>query len=341
MISPMNWTIVHEFPAPGVQASWNEFLERADYPYFYVAPEYFLEPFLRDKKPFAILAWDDGRIVGVLTGMHEDNKVVSGFTSRPQTVFGISASQAAVADCLLDGLSAETGDDTLVTLYTWTEVPAFAARGYKHRLEDGVVMLDLTGGADALFKEFSSNRRTNVRKALKQGMDVSIATTREEFRAYYDIYVDWSQRKQLPYTTYDVMEDALMLTEHRKLFLARFEGKILAGVIIRVHPTGMIIYAANSSIKESLTLKPNDVLHWRVMEWACAQGYKRYNLGGAHLFLRKMGGTVIPSHRYRLDRTLLHRHDAKDALRASTSKLLHAMPEKMQRKVRHILRRDA
>lgn len=333
----MKWTVVRQYPEPAVKQSWDEFLTRADYPAYYVSPDYFREPFFRDKNPFAVLAWDGACVVGVLVGLHEGGQVTSGLLSRPQVCFDKSADKASVSECLVEGVMSEAGDAGLLTIFTWSEIDWFVEHGFRHLQEQGVVMLDLTRGADDVFKDFSANRRTNVRKAIKKGLEVSIATTKEEFRAYYDIYVDWSKRKGLEYTSYEVMEEALMLTDFRKLFLARFNGAIVAGVVIRMHPTGTIAYAANSSIEASLSLKPNDVLHWRVIEWACKEGYKRYNLGGTHLFLRKMGGTIIPSHRYRIDRTLLHRFDIEEALRMGTSRLFHAMPDKVQETVRRVL----
>jgi len=189
------------------------------------------------------------------------------------------------------------------------------------------------------FKEFSENRRRNVRKAIKSGVEVGLASTREEFDSYYQIYVGWSERKNLPILPFEVIERALNLTGNRKLFLARFEGEIIAGVIIRTFPGGMIEYAANSSLPEYLKLRPNDLLQWRIVEWACGEGYKRYSLGGAHLFVRRMGGDIVPVYRYRLDRTLLHRHELKEALGRSGRNMFNALPGGLKSQVRRALGR--
>jgi hypothetical protein len=336
----MNWTNLHEFPNPDVESAWRECLEQADFAAHYVSPEYFREPFFRDKKPFAVLAWDDQKVVGVVTGMHEGGQIACGQKSRPQCCFAESVDTAQAAEALAEGLLAECSGEKLVTLYSWVPADGFLTSGFRREDQEGVVVLDLTRGAEALFKDFSSNRRTNVRSAMKRGVEVFQASTHEDFQDYYEVYANWCARKQQPTVPFETFEEALLLRQNRRLFLARFEGKVVAGVIIRLHPKGMIEYAANSSFEENLKIKPNDLLHWRVIEWACSEGYTRYNLAGAHLFLRKMGGTIIPIHRYRFDRTWLRRHELKEALGHSGRKLFDKLPTGVRNQVRRALKRD-
>ena len=336
----MNWTNLNEYPSPEVEMAWREFLERADYSAHYVSPEYFLEPFFRDKKPFAVLAWHEGKVIGVATGVHESGQVICGLKSRPQCCFDKSIGPGVVAASMAEGLLAEAGSETLITLYSMAPLDELVTSGYRCEKQEGVVVLDLTRGAEALFKGFSSNRRTNVRSASKRGIEVAIASTREDFEAYYEVYAKWCPRKRQEPVPFETFEEALLLTKNRRLFLARFEGKVIAGVVIRLSPKGMIEYAANSSLEQDLKLKPNDLLHWRVIEWACSEGYTSYSLAGAHLFLRKMGGTILPVYRYRFDRTWLRRHELKESLQHSGMKIYHALPTRLQNKVKRALKRE-
>lgn len=335
-----NWTIVHNYPDPQLEEHWREFLTRADFPAHYLSPEYFREPFIRGKDPFAIFAWHEGKIVGALTGIHEAEQVICGLECRPQACFDKSIDPTIAAEGLTAALLTEANSASLITLYTWSPIDRFLAHGYRVEQQEGVVMIDLTKGTEYLFKGFSSNRRTNVRAAIKRGVEVTLATTREEFWTYYEIYLEWCGRKNLVPSTFEVLTEAFFLTGNRRLFLARYEGKVVAGVVIRFYPKGMIEYAANSSIKENLRLKPNDLLHWRVMEWACHEGYSSYNLGGAHLFLRKMGGTMVPVYRYRLDRSRFRRHELKESLQNFGRRMFHILPGKVQKQVKRALRRD-
>ena len=332
-----SWTVLHGYPDADVEASWREFLGNADFAAHYVSPEYFREPFVRDKEPFVVLAWQGDRIIAAVSGTHEEQHLVCGLMSRPQMCFDQTANVDAACDALLGGLLDEGKSAKLITLYSWAPLDSFSKRGFQCQEEEGVVMLDLTKGPDELFKGFANTRRTDIRNAIKRGIEVVIAGTREEFKAYYDIYVDWCNRKGIESSSFETLAEALSL-ENRRLFLARYEGKVIAGTIIRLYPGEMIEYAANSSYVEYLKLRPNDLLQWRVVEWACREGYKKYSLGGAHLFSRRMGGTIVPIYRYRFDRTWLRRYELKEALGKSGRKMFNALPDSVQTQVRRALK---
>jgi hypothetical protein len=336
--SQIRWTVLHSYPNDaGVEARWREFLTRADFAAHYVSPEYFREPFFHDKQPFVVLAWQGGRVIAAVSGIHEEQQLVCGLRSRPQICFDKTVDVAAASDALANGLLNEAGADKLITLFSWVPLDTLSKYGYRSKPEEGVVMLDLTKGPDELFKQFAEARRTNIRKSIKRGVEVSIASTTDELRTYYEIYAEWCQRKKIMPSSFEVLAEALRLP-NRRLFLARQERKIIAGTIIRLCPRAMIEYAANNSLVEHLKLKPNDLLQWRVVEWGCAEGYKQYSLGGAHLFLRKMGGSISPVYRYRLDRTWLHRYELKETLRKSARTIFNAIPGDLKTQIRRVIK---
>jgi hypothetical protein len=333
--------ILHSYPDDTrVIDRWREFLTRADFAAHYVSPEYFREPFFRDKQPFVILAWQGDRIVAALSGVHEGQQLTCGLMSRPQISLDNTADLAAVSDALVTGLLNEAGSEKLITVYSWIPLDTLSTYGYRCKQEEGVVMLDLTKGPDELFKQFAQSRRTDIRNAIKRGMEVVIAETHEEFKAYYEIYADWCRRKKITPHSFAVIEEASNLP-NRRVFLVRYEGNFIAATIIRLYPGTMIEYAANSSLDGFLKFRPNDLLQWRIVEWACAEGYRRYSLGGAHLFARRMGGAIVPVYRYRADRTLLHRYELKEALAQSSRSMFNALPASLKTQVRRTLKRHA
>jgi hypothetical protein len=135
-------------------------------------------------------------------------------------------------------------------------------------------------------------------------------------------------------------EKTVRIRSNRRLFLALFEGKVIAMNIFRFFPGGLFESAANSSLDEFIHLKPNDLLQWRGIQWACANGLRRHSLGGAHEFLLRFGGTVVPILRYRLDRTLIRKHDLKEGLGATARSLLRSAPPGVNRTVRKLLKKQ-
>jgi hypothetical protein len=83
-------------------------------------------------------------------------------------------------------------------------------------------------------------------------------------------------------------------------------------------------------------LKPNDLLQWRGIEWACRHGLRRHSLGGSHQFLLRFGGTVVPILHYRLDRTWLRRHDLRDTVKEVGSRIARKLPPSVGKGIRKL-----
>jgi hypothetical protein len=335
--------VLHDFPAPEIEALWREFLGRVEFPAHYDSPEFFLEPYWTGNDPFAVLAFVDSKIVGVLTGLRHGDEIISGLPSRPQICIDPGADEVRTSDILAAGLLGEPGAK-LITVYSWasTQLPSFKERGFRVREQEQVALLDLDVGAEAIFNSFAKNRRRDVRLAERNGIEVSEETTSEDLQAYWEVYSAWrkTERKQIRHNrSFAAVEKVHNMRRNHRRFLARYQGRVIAAAGFRFHPGGVIEYANNCSLDEFMKLLPNDLLVWRSIEWACQRGFKRFSFGGAHPFLRKWGGTVVPIYRYRLDRTLFRRHDLKEGIAGMARNLLGRMPPAMQGYIRKMLRK--
>ena len=208
---------------------------------------------------------------------------------------------------VVDGLLLEAASAKLVDLFVWSDIATLVDPRFRKKQYEGVAMLDLSRGPDALFRKFSENKRRNIKRAIKSGVSVEPANDPAKVSAYYSVCVEWSRRKGLSVPAEDEFHQMMALKNNRLLLLARHEGKVIAGVVIRFFPHGVMEYAANSSVQQALHLRPNDLLHWRAIEWGCREGMTHYSLGGAHLFLRKFGGEIVPTTRHRVDLSIFRR----------------------------------
>jgi len=307
--------ILHDFPSPGVEAAWRDFLERVDIPAHYNSPEFFREPHLRANRPFAVLALQKERVAGVLTGIHEGDQVSCGTDTRPQICLDKTIDLAPPVEALVQGLLAEATSARLLTVYSWTLLDPFLRYGFRFRPMEGVVVLDLTQGKERVLKQFDTNRRRNIRLSIQRNVEVSEPKNEEEVAILYEIYKDWCKRKNRSPIPYE-MELAISRSTraNRKTLLARVEGKVVAGTVIRFFTGGLVEYSRNNSLPEYLKFRPNDLLQWKAIEWACDEGFLRYSMGGSSPFHLKFGGQIVPIFRYRLDRTWLRRHDLREAI---------------------------
>jgi len=324
-----SYHILHRRPGGLIEARWRGCLADADFPTHYTAPEYFLEPGFRDKGPFAILSLSGEEVTAVLTGTNDGAYVQSGLSVRPQIALSRRADRARAMAALIDGLLAEAKSAGLVDLFLWFDMEGLIDPRFRRRRYEGVVMLDLCEGPEALFRKFSENKRRNIRRAIKSGVSVAPAQSREDVAAYYKICLDWSQRKRLPAPGEEEFHQTIALKNNRLLLLARHETKIIAGVVIRSFPHGVMEYAANSSLQDAPHLRPNDLLHWRAIEWGCREGMTHYSLGGAHLFLRKFGGEIVPTTRHRLDLSIFRRFAIGDWIADRAERARPLIPDRL------------
>ena len=331
MVDPRNtsFLVLHTGPTSPIETRWRACLADAEFPTHYVAPEYFAEPMLRGKRPFAILSLIGGDATAVLTGVHVAGRVQSGLSVRPQIAFSRRGDRSVAMRNLIAGLLQEAQSAELIDVFVWADMSRLVDTRFHQRVCEGVVMLDLGLGPDALFSKFSANKRTNIRKAIKYGVSVDAAKGRDDVSAYYPIYVAWARRKALSIIGEEEFQEMFALTANRRLLLARHEGRIIAGVSLRFFPGRVMEFAANSSLRSALHLRPNDLLHWRAIEWACGEGMSKYSLGGAHLFLRKYGGEVVPTARHRLDLSLLRRHAIGDWITDKLEGVRPFLPERV------------
>lgn len=314
------WMILRSFPPGDIEESWREFLRRIERPSYYLAPEFFREKHLSRRRPFAVLAIRGSEVRAVLTGMHSRGVTVSGLTCRAQ-ICAVEPGDDEAVSALVTGFLAEAGSYDLIEICSWTPLAPAENIGFRVRQVDGTVLLDLTQPTEELFRQLDSNRRRNVRHAIRSGLEFAEITSAEEFFAYYrDVYSNWrnTNRKTIleGEATFEGFERRFRPNDNRKLFIARFKGNAIAGAFLLFYRGGLAEFGAANSLDEYLRMRPNDFVQWKMIEWAKSEGFCAYSMGAAGEFHRKFGGTVIPAFHYSLDRTFLRKHTIKMMLRA-------------------------
>ena len=343
----MSFIIVTSPPAGPVLDSWNASLDQSDFASHYTSPAFLIEPYFAGKNPFAVLAVDaSGVVLGVATGLRSATQITCGASGSPHVCIRRGVDQAAVSAALLDGVEshARNGGSELTEIYAWEPLAAAKARGFRVsqcRAPLGTIVLDLTHGAEGLFKEFSETRRNKVRRAIRANVEVTEFDIERDFDAYYEIYLHWCSFKHLPPQACDVQRKVLAMPGHRLALVARHEGQIIGVSTFRYRDPGVMEYAANVSRREQTKVRQNDLLIWRAVEWACARkGISLFSMAGAHFFLQKFGGEMRSTYRYRKDRTLFRRHDLADFGRTIVVKSYQALPDSVRSRLKRLLNKS-
>lgn len=341
----MNWEIIKNYPNAETERKWLAFLPDSTFPAQYTSPGFFLEPFFADKNPFAVLVSDGEKVVGALTGIIQNKKIVSGLEVRPQVTIAKNGDQKKIAKAFVEALKTLAKDAAeIVSLNSPETIDGFVEFGYSVKKAEGtyeVIMLDLSAGKDAVFKSFSQTRRSDLRKAMRENqVCISEVENTDELAELHKIHVAWSNGKGNQPNDWETMKKIWELKDYRRIFIAKHEGKVIAGSYFRFFDKCFMEYAANNSMPEHQRLRPNDLLVWHSIEWACERKIPLYSMGGSHLFLRRFGGFPVSSYRYQLDRTFLKSHSKKEAATEFAIKTYQGLPVETRQKIKRIFGKE-
>jgi len=173
--------------------------------------------------------------------------------------------------------------------------------------------VDLRGDLDAILRRMAKGRRSNIRKALRSGLEAVGVTDPSDLRVVHGLLDETHRRARFPLEGEAFFDSVLRDLVPRGLamvWVARDRDRALATVVEGLCGDRVYHWFAGSvQDNQALTSCPNDLLVWRAIQWAHAHGYRTYDLGGAgrpdetHGFIhfkRQFGGRQTEFGRYTL-----------------------------------------
>lgn len=142
--------------------------------------------------------------------------------------------------------------------------------------------VSLAGKSEAdVLKGMNQLWRRNIKKAAKEGVEVSIGT---DLKAFHDLYVHTAERdhftpRALGY--FETMFAAMSAEdpERIKLYLAHHEGELVAAtILVRVGAHAWYSYGASSTEKREV--RGSNACQWAMIRDSLAAGCDVYNLRG-------------------------------------------------------------
>jgi len=144
-----------------------------------------------------------------------------------------------------------------------------------------VMKTDLTAEPDEIMAGFHQKWRYNVRLSERRGIEVREGT-REDLPGFYEILEGTAERDEFRVRSYEYFEsihDILAEDGLAQLFVAEFEGEIVAGVLVFMMGNEAV-YVYGGSAPEHYKHMPNHRLHWEIMLWARERGCTAYDFRG-------------------------------------------------------------
>jgi vancomycin resistance protein VanK len=137
---------------------------------------------------------------------------------------------------------------------------------------------------DDVLKGMNQLWRRNIKKAAKQGVQVTLGQPEEDLKAFHDLYAHTAQRDHFtprPLSYFETMFAALGADDpdRIRLYLAHHEGDLVASTIwIRVGAHSWYSYGASSTEKREV--RGSNAVQWQMIRDALAAGAHVYDLRG-------------------------------------------------------------
>lgn len=190
----------------------------------------------------------------------------------------------------------------------WYQLQALHAHRVRTVQPLRTIMLDLSPSEEMLLAQMKEKWRYNVRLASRKGVQVRVAETRADVQAWYRLLETTGERDEFGIHTVDYYLRAWELfapDDTLRLFLAEYDGQLLAGIFVSLFAREAI-YLYGASSNEMRNLMPNYLLQWEAIRWAKNNGALRYDfwgipetdaedeaMAGVYRFKRGWGGQVV------------------------------------------------
>ena len=164
-------------------------------------------------------------------------------------------------------------------------------------------ILDLAAGSDALWSQkLNSGCRRAVRKAESSGVTVESVQLETFVERYYEmaasVFAKWKRKPPLALSDYQRIARLQQTSDCVEVFAARHGDAIVAAGIFP-HDKSAVYYLDGVSDPEGQAVRPNNLLHWHVIQWATKAGLRRYDMVGAGIpgvarFKETFGPSLVP-----------------------------------------------
>lgn len=144
-----------------------------------------------------------------------------------------------------------------------------------------VVSLDQT--EDELWRSFEPKVRKNVKRALRDNVEISIQESSDGFDAFHRIYTSTMERRSADDGFYFPLEFFNRihagLSGHFAYFHASYLDEIVSTELVLVSADAVYSFLGGTN-PEAFSARPNDLLKFEIMKWAQLAGKSHFVLGG-------------------------------------------------------------
>lgn len=139
----------------------------------------------------------------------------------------------------------------------------------------------LEGKTEQLFSRLSINNRRNIKKALREDVEVVLRNDMKSVDDFYYLNAITRKKHGVPSQPYKFFKNLFryIINDNKGIVvLARKNGKVVAGSIYLFFGESAI-YKYGASIKEGSSLRANNLVMWKTINWLTERNFKLLSLG--------------------------------------------------------------
>ena len=165
-------------------------------------------------------------------------------------------------------------------------------------------VLRLKVGFEEIYKNWSSGHIRSVKRARTHQVAVRLAQSEEDWRHYFGVYQDslrrWGKKVTVRYDWRLFSELCRRSSRHIRLWLACYQGEIIAGVICLYSRT-IAVYWHGAALEAHFAVCPVHLLMYEAIKDACEHGYSVFDfnpsgvLVGVEAFKKRFGAIPLAS----------------------------------------------
>ncbi len=142
-------------------------------------------------------------------------------------------------------------------------------------------ILNLSRNEDQIFSNFRSSTKRNIKKAMREGVEVNTDNSLESIKEFYRLNCMTRKDHGLPpqpYFFFKKIYDHIISKNQGFVVLASYKGMIIAGAVY-FHFGKKAIYKYGASDRKYQYIRPNNLVMWKAIKWYSQNGYKNFCFG--------------------------------------------------------------
>ncbi|MBI5578265.1 MAG: GNAT family N-acetyltransferase [Deltaproteobacteria bacterium] len=153
--------------------------------------------------------------------------------------------------------------------------------GVPHCAEHCTHILELGRDEDKVQQSFRDSTRRNIRKAYRDGVEVSSQHTAEAMAAFYGLHSRTRRRHGLPpqpWRFFARVYEHVLAAGKGVVLLATHAGKTVAGAVYFFY-RDCALFKFGASDRDCSHLRANNLVMWEAIRWCCCNGFRSLHFG--------------------------------------------------------------